>query len=424
MSGGDLNQDGFDIGLLPRFAERFFGLETGYDMRTLKRSYGKAIRRFRPETHPSEFQLVRAAYESLERALRYGRAPSNEGTVVWESPLQGDAVADRASQAEPRADRRTSALAGEPLAPKPTLLQIAVADPVAAMAELKNKPKWQPPDFVLAGLLSDATPTPKRHGFLVWLLRGLKQHPHDRTLYSLIADYLDHDIADREITAVVQFVAKTLRSDDFYPLTESLWLRQFRLRPAADVIAELSDCEACVLSRSPLHGIIFDLRVLSVAAWTSDLEWVRGRMAMMKHGTLDFPDYMESDYQVLDALLRYIETYRIHPDHTFRTPEEQKLHQLISGCSGTATPAVRNQAIAYLLELSSDSERLRDQLAIDLESNLADRFHDTRLLFGALPYVTERLADEAGLPGRQRGNRSRVGEPVNCRVFLRPRSFD
>ena len=62
-----------DIQCLPNQPEKFFGLDQGYDRRDLKRAYGKAIRLFKPETHAAEFQLIRAAYERLERQLRYGR---------------------------------------------------------------------------------------------------------------------------------------------------------------------------------------------------------------------------------------------------------------------------------------------------------------------------------------------------------------
>ena len=66
--------DGFevDFGLLPRWPMAFFGLEAGFDKKALKRSYNRLIRRFKPEHRPTEFQLIRAGYESLDEALRSG----------------------------------------------------------------------------------------------------------------------------------------------------------------------------------------------------------------------------------------------------------------------------------------------------------------------------------------------------------------
>ena len=62
-----------NLDLLPSDPESFFGLSSPYDRRDLKRAYGKAIRQYNPESHPAEFQLVRDAYERLEKQLRYGK---------------------------------------------------------------------------------------------------------------------------------------------------------------------------------------------------------------------------------------------------------------------------------------------------------------------------------------------------------------
>ena len=58
--------------LLPDQPEQFFSLTGEYDVRDLKRSYNALIRRFKPEKFPEEFQRIRAAYERLNDALRYG----------------------------------------------------------------------------------------------------------------------------------------------------------------------------------------------------------------------------------------------------------------------------------------------------------------------------------------------------------------
>ena len=70
---------------LPHDPRSFFDLAEGFDRRDLKRAYGKLIRQFKPETHPQEFQRIRAAYEQLENAERYGRnqAESQSAAEAW-----------------------------------------------------------------------------------------------------------------------------------------------------------------------------------------------------------------------------------------------------------------------------------------------------------------------------------------------------
>src|SRR3954469_5292635 len=61
-----------DWSCLPHDPQRFFGLSAEFDRRDLKRRYNELIRRFKPEKYPAEFQRIRAAYEELENAIRYG----------------------------------------------------------------------------------------------------------------------------------------------------------------------------------------------------------------------------------------------------------------------------------------------------------------------------------------------------------------
>ena len=77
-----------DLSLLATDPELFFGLDEGYERRDLKRAYGKAIRRYKPETHPAEFQQIRDAYERLEQRLRYGqqRREQQEAAQAWTAP--------------------------------------------------------------------------------------------------------------------------------------------------------------------------------------------------------------------------------------------------------------------------------------------------------------------------------------------------
>ena len=84
MEQPDASDDAPDWGLLPSNPIPFFGLEPGFDRTALKRSYNRLIRRFKPEKHPAEFQRIRAAYEELEHALRYGHADSPAWTGAGE----------------------------------------------------------------------------------------------------------------------------------------------------------------------------------------------------------------------------------------------------------------------------------------------------------------------------------------------------
>ena len=55
---------GPDWNLLPHSPEEFFGLETGYDRKDLKRKYNQFLKQFKPEKHPQEFQRIHPMNQS------------------------------------------------------------------------------------------------------------------------------------------------------------------------------------------------------------------------------------------------------------------------------------------------------------------------------------------------------------------------
>ena len=66
-----------DWNFLPQSPERFFCLNSGFESEELKRAYGAFVRQFKPDKFPNEFKKIRAAYEQLDRNLRYGRTQAD-----------------------------------------------------------------------------------------------------------------------------------------------------------------------------------------------------------------------------------------------------------------------------------------------------------------------------------------------------------
>ena len=94
--------------LLPHDPVGFFELAEPFDRKTLKQRYTDLVRRFKPEKHPSEFQRIRAAFESArcEVAIRATRADGPGGMFAIIGPRT------RPRQIHPRSAQasRTSAL--------------------------------------------------------------------------------------------------------------------------------------------------------------------------------------------------------------------------------------------------------------------------------------------------------------------------
>lgn len=60
-----------DIRHWPKDPFKLLGVDTQADERTLKRAYTQLIRKYKPETSPEQFKLIRAAYEQAQSELEY-----------------------------------------------------------------------------------------------------------------------------------------------------------------------------------------------------------------------------------------------------------------------------------------------------------------------------------------------------------------
>ena len=136
---------------LPHDPQSFFALADGFDRKDLKRAYNRLIRRFKPETHPEEFQRIRAAYEQLDQMLRYGG-----GMPAFQPPTQ----AESGWSHEPREEPGAAAGPGQDATLAPDLPpelheRVATEAPASLYKELQQKAEKSPYDYYALALLSD-----------------------------------------------------------------------------------------------------------------------------------------------------------------------------------------------------------------------------------------------------------------------------
>lgn len=253
-----------DLNYLPHDPVGFFELPDSYDRRDLKRAYGKAIRQYKPETHPQEFQLIREAYERLEKQLRYGQQQQQRAEAVdaWAPPAAEEFATESAAQAERQPAQRQL-----------SVRELALVDPAAAMSKLQEQSRRTAQDYYLAAILVDAAGGKMTAKYLGELLDGLMVYPHDPGLIALATEYLKTEVPDSMAGKIVQFVAKKLRSPLFYMLTESLWVRMVNTMPFDEFESLLSGCERLITQSQPGTRRTFFLRLLRSGIWVASPEW-------------------------------------------------------------------------------------------------------------------------------------------------------
>ncbi len=269
-----------DLSRLPNDPVGFFELPSGYDRRDLKRAYGKAIRIYKPETHPAEFGLVRDAYERLEKTLRYGQEQQKRGEIAdaWRGaqvtalpsePAQPTLRLSKSNAPTPDSDSANRRLPVDEL----PLRKLALIDPVAAMGKLQAMSRRTPPDYFLAAILADATSGKPTAKYLGHLLDGLAAYPSDPGLTNLTWEFLHTEIPDAMLPKIVEFVAEKLRCPAFYMLTEPLWLRLIEQLPFDQLEQLLDICERTIRQTEPTARTVFYLRILRSAIWVAPLPW-------------------------------------------------------------------------------------------------------------------------------------------------------
>lgn len=298
-----------DWGLLPQAPLAFFGLTEAFDRKELKRAYNRLLRQFKPEKHPQEFQRIRAAYELLDNQLRYGAAATPTLEYRWQTD---DAVP--ANQDVSRPPTRSTAF--EPPrspaqdAPKPSAPPLHVRirqEPLAGVyRQLAEKHHKLPYDFYALAVMSDVVHRKDGQQFLRWLLQGLNEHRQDQALLSLLYEYLRGPTPIEFAARLLVAISKTVRTDEFFPLTENLWHRLLRERPFAEFRKTLEACESNLRDVGIDSRLAFTVEILKAAIWVADADWINRAFALIEENFERVAFQLQNDLDLLDFLRRYI----------------------------------------------------------------------------------------------------------------------
>ncbi|WDQ15676.1 hypothetical protein [Rhodopirellula sp. P2] len=384
---------------LPQDPRSFFELPEAFDRRDLKRAYGKLIRQFKPETHPQEFQRIRAAYEQLENAERYGRnqAASQSAADAWkptDSPNPSSTVDPKPTRERPPAT----------LSP----VDEAIANPRESYLRLSQKHSRSPLEYYILAVLSDLLEkpdktAPQRHTlFLKWLLDGLQEHPLEPGLVSLVAGTLRGDIPDQQIETLLPKIAATIRSSLFYRLTEPLWERLLNDQPFKTFEILIQECESHLPKADPRARLAFFLRILRTAIWQAPLEWTRAHIETISRQAADLDESMHNDLEFIELLHSYLSSAKAS-DAVL--PARATMESFLrTYCTGDG-PAATAEMARCLDEIARNAHGVRE--AFPTPQN-----RDDHSLFLLMMMATSDLAETTGLiapdPDDSKNNRQAV----------------
>lgn len=288
--------------LLPDHPEAFFGLSGEYDLRDLKRSYNALLRRFKPEKFPEEFQRIRAAFEQLNDALRYGETLYSEPERSHQQfDWNQNEEADTQSHAWQQSDQATPELR--------SLQERITTEPLPDLyRELADKELKTPYDYYALAMLSDVLPLQDPEPrFVSWLLEGIQAHPSEPGLFQLLRVYCDTDLTAEQLEQLLETTSKTIHTNRFYYLTEKAWDQLLDKVPFSTFRRIFENCESRLLDHTFYYQQQFYLHLLKRAIWKADRDWIDDLMAALNNCHESMPRWCERELEHLHQLRKYQE---------------------------------------------------------------------------------------------------------------------
>jgi hypothetical protein len=321
--------------LLPGNPLEFFGLEPDFEVRDLRRSYGRLIKRFKPESHPSEFQQIRQAYELLESQNRYG------------VQMRAQAVRDDAWESFASLVRRET--------PKSGSASEVPTGPGERYRYMKGKLKRSPQEYYQLAVLSDVFERNDPMIFLKWLLTGLNEHPSDMGLQQLILNYLHMDLKLEDAERILASIAKVTPAPIFYRITEGLWLRYLREQPFEKYSKVLELCQRQLKSDGGPARTVFMIRLLRTASCTASLAWLKEQLSAVEQAGADIHEDLEQELNFVQLIVEYREKVPRNPSQM-----ETRIQEMIHDYCTLPLNQATGQVAACFSEMARDVKGLMD----------------------------------------------------------------
>lgn len=277
--------------LLPHDPAGFFALQPDFDRTALKRAYNRLLRIYKPEKYPDEFQRLRAAFEQLDNGLRYGLSQVA-------TPVPDPAAWTNTRAAEFKSTEHTVDWADRLLDEEPRLI-------FRELAQLERRTPYE--NYVMA-VLSDTFVDESPLRFLRCVLKGLREHPDDPGLTSLLYRYLREPLPFEQIPTILKLISKTVRTDRYYALTEPLWVILLRSARFQKFEQLLTECERNLRAFRIESRLTFYVHLLRPALFRATPEWIDETFAFVNENGRELPPWLEYELEILSALQVYAES--------------------------------------------------------------------------------------------------------------------
>ncbi len=300
---------------LPHNPVAFFGLHEDFVQADLKRAYGKLIRHYKPEQHPVEFQRIRAAFEQLRDALRFGSPiVHRHNEAATPTPTGYEHHASGQPGISDRLERHGATALLEQLEASST----------------RTSEEWCALAFLREELDSGS--------FLETLLAALEQSGGDRDLLYFVAEATRSMVAEDLASRLVHRLALVVSAHEHIPLnwyfyaTFPAWCALVRAEDQAPFEARWKECESILGFPSQVGFDLLAARLLKTGALRIDDRWKDDAQARLSEHFYELPPDLQSDLEELDQFNEYVSYHNDFASaHPWRADFAKALDAIITG---------------------------------------------------------------------------------------------
>jgi hypothetical protein len=334
-----------------------FGIQRNAPDKVLKRAYAELIRRFKPEQHPRQFQLIRTAYESIRSLHGHVQRSSDE-----DDPLQGFAEQPwKPDNQQPEDDAFSETLR--------SMLQDACSGNVERVyarltEEVKSRPSAEAIYVRLFWLLTlfpelDHGPAAK------WLTFGLGEAQTIFQLSDLCEIELrlvpEEALSDRFFDAIFAPARRAMICEFLQWRWEAAWVLE---RTTPTLCADLASCRWHFASALPATWTLVLFLAVDHLAWATDQ---RGRAELSRvlaeiNQTLSLRTSQSHQLDRMDELLVVAKEWQQVVDVLGSSLELRKLIPAAWICRQTELAALIDRAVERLSSRSKASLIQLDEL--------------------------------------------------------------
>ncbi len=343
--------------LLPSEPARFFDLPVLFDRTELKRRYHSYLRRFKPEFFPTEFQRIRAAYEALDRELRY-RETQPLPTLDDASPPNRQAEADLAgTRPLGSPDRHT------PPSGFSNLLEMA---PEELHRELAGKPWKSAQEHLLLALLNDARGSGEALDFLADLLAGLIAAPRDSNLHQLLREFLRGDEARTRCQEFLERIFADCPRDFVFAATEPLWDELARQVPYAKFRTVFNECFDRVRDPERSGRIVLEIHLAKRLLFHVQPGFENETLDRLTQADIYWPAWFDQEMWMIERLSDYC---RVRHSFLNGDPLRTQLDEMIRAYCEDA-PNFDHRYLNFQAKLARDFGALAAAFPVAPDSNV------------------------------------------------------